>query len=65
MVIDDRPDLYVLLGGRRPGAFACDMIVYPVGAVDDDGWRLGPTFVPGAAASVSLLLTRLPIFTLR
>ena len=30
VVIDDRPDLHVLLGRRRPGAFVGDMIVYPV-----------------------------------
>ena len=50
VVIDDRPDLHVLLGRRRPGAFVGDMIVYPGGAVDDDDWRLGPALVPGATA---------------
>jgi len=50
VVIDERPDLHVLLGRRRPGAFVGDMIVYPGGAVDDDDWRLGPTLVPGATA---------------
>ena len=50
VVIDDRPDLHVLLGRRRPGAFVGDMIVYPGGAVDDDDWQLGPTLVPGATA---------------
>ena len=52
VVIDDRPDLHVLLGRRRPGAFVGDMIVYPGGAVDDNDWRLGPTLVPGAGAGL-------------
>ncbi len=51
VVIDDRPDLHVLFGCRRPGAFIGDMIVYPGGAVDDDDWRLGTALVPGASGS--------------
>ena len=50
VVIDDRPDLHVLIGRRRPGAFVGGLIVYPGGAVDADDWRLGPELVAGASA---------------
>ena len=50
VVIDDRPDLHVLIGKRRPGAFVGDMIVYPGGAVDASDFEVGPALVPGAAA---------------
>ncbi|MEM8707471.1 MAG: hypothetical protein AAGE98_13490, partial [Actinomycetota bacterium] len=50
VVIDDRPDLHVLIGRRRPGAFVGGMIVYPGGAVDEADWRRGPELVPGASA---------------
>ena len=37
LIIDDRPDLHVLIGQRRPGsAFVGGMIVFPGGGVDDD-----------------------------
>jgi 8-oxo-dGTP pyrophosphatase MutT (NUDIX family) len=36
LVIDDRPDLHVLIGRRRPGSvFVGGMIVFPGGGVDD------------------------------
>lgn len=50
VIIDDRPDLHVLVGQRRPGAFVGDMIVYPGGAVDASDFEVGPVRVPGAAA---------------
>ena len=50
VVIDDRPDLHVLIGRRRPGAFVGGMIVYPGGAVDADDWRLGPARCAGITA---------------
>ena len=50
VIIDDRPDLHVLIGKRRPGAFVGDMIVYPGGAVDTADFEVGPARVPGAAA---------------
>ncbi len=37
LIIDDRPDLHVLIGKRRLGsAFVSGMIVFPGGAVDDE-----------------------------
>ncbi len=50
VIIDDRPDLHVLIGKRRPGAFVGDMIVYPGGAVDAADFAVGPSRLPGAAA---------------
>jgi len=50
VIIDDRPDLHVLIGRRRPGAFVGGMIVYPGGAVDEDDWRLGPERCSGVTA---------------
>jgi len=50
VIIDDRPDLHVLIGKRRPGAFVGDMIVYPGGAVDAEDFEVGPQRVPGATA---------------
>ena len=50
VVIDDRPDLHVLIGRRRPGAFVGGMIVYPGGAVDDHDWRVGPDRCAGVIA---------------
>ena len=51
VIIDDRPDLHVLIGRRRPGQFVGGMIVYPGGAVDHDDWTHGPQRCPGAEAS--------------
>lgn len=50
VIIDDRPDLHVLIGRRRPGAFVGGMIVYPGGAVDPEDWRVGPTRCGGISA---------------
>ena len=50
VIIDDRPELHVLIGKRRPGAFVGDMIVYPGGAVDASDFAVGPSLVPGATA---------------
>jgi len=50
VIIDDRPDLHVLLGRRRPGAFVGGLIVYPGGAVDEADWTTGPRRFPGAEA---------------
>jgi 8-oxo-dGTP pyrophosphatase MutT (NUDIX family) len=50
VIIDDRPDLHVLVGRRRPGHFVGGMIVYPGGAVDADDWLLGPQRCPGVSA---------------
>ncbi len=50
VIIDDRPDLHVLIGRRRPGQFVGGMIVYPGGAVDTDDWRFGPTRCGGITA---------------
>lgn len=50
VIIDDRPDLHVLIGKRRPGAFVGDMIVYPGGAVDTSDFEVGLSRLPGAAA---------------
>jgi 8-oxo-dGTP pyrophosphatase MutT (NUDIX family) len=50
VVIDDRPDLHVLLGRRRPGAFVGGLVVYPGGAVDEADWQVGPQRLPGASA---------------
>lgn len=37
LVVDDRPDLHVLIGQRRPGSvFVGGMIVFPGGGVDPD-----------------------------
>ncbi len=36
VIIDDRPDLHVLIGRRRPGPWVGGMIVYPGGAVDPE-----------------------------
>ena len=50
VIIDDRPDLHVLIGRRRPGQFVGGMIVYPGGAVDADDWQHGPQRCAGIAA---------------
>lgn len=50
VIIDDRPDLHVLIGKRRPGAFVGDMIVYPGGAVDTADFEVGPGRVRDASA---------------
>lgn len=50
VIIDDRPDLHVLIGRRRPGQFVGGMIVYPGGAVDADDWVDGPRRCSGAQA---------------
>jgi len=50
VIIDDRPDLHVLIGKRRPGAFVGDMIVFPGGAVDAVDFEVGPQRVLGASA---------------
>ena len=50
VIIDDRPDLHVLIGRRRPGQFVGGMIVYPGGSVDDADWQLGPARCPGIVA---------------
>ena len=50
VIVDDRPDLHVLIGRRRPGDFVGGMLVYPGGAVDADDWRLGPLRCPGITA---------------
>ncbi|MDG2028189.1 MAG: NUDIX domain-containing protein [Acidimicrobiales bacterium] len=42
LVIDDRPDLHVVIGQRRPGSiFVGGMIVFPGGGVDPDD-SIGP-----------------------
>lgn len=50
VIIDDRPDLHVLIGKRRPGAFVGDRIVFPGGAVDAVDFEVGPQRVLGASA---------------
>lgn len=50
VIVDDRPDLHVLIGKRRPGAFVGDMIVYPGGAVDAADFEVGLGRLPGAVA---------------
>ena len=50
VIIDDRPDLQVLIGRRRPGAFVGGLIVYPGGAVDDEDWAVGPELCSGVTA---------------
>lgn len=50
VIIDDRPDLHVLIGRRRPGPFVGGMIVYPGGAVDDADHELGAVRCAGASA---------------
>ena len=50
VIIDDRPDLHVLVGKRRPGPFVGGMIVYPGGAVDPEDFELGPRLVGGIRA---------------
>lgn len=40
LIVDDRPDLHVLIGQRRPGSiFVGGMIVFPGGGVDPDDAR--------------------------
>lgn len=50
LVVDDRPDLHVLIGQRRPGSvFVGGMIVFPGGGVDpEDGAEPARLRVPGA-----------------
>lgn len=50
VIIDDRPDLHVLVGKRRPGVFVGGLLVYPGGAVDPLDFEVGPMLLPGAAA---------------
>lgn len=49
VIIDDRPDLHVLVGRRRPGPFVGGMIVYPGGAVEALDHSAGPARVSGAS----------------
>ena len=51
LVVDDRPDLHVVIGRRRPGSiFVGGLIVFPGGGVDpDDGSPIARQRVPSAA----------------
>ena len=51
LVVDDRPDLHVVIGRRRPGSiFVGGLIVFPGGGVDpDDRGGTARRLVPGAA----------------
>lgn len=51
VIIDDRPDLHVLIGLRRPGStFVGGLIVYPGGGVDPQDFADGPKLIKNAEA---------------
>jgi 8-oxo-dGTP pyrophosphatase MutT (NUDIX family) len=51
LIVDDRPDLHVVIGRRRPGSlFVGGLIVFPGGGVDpEDGGDVARTRVPEAS----------------
>jgi 8-oxo-dGTP pyrophosphatase MutT (NUDIX family) len=51
LIVDDRPDLHVVIGRRRPGsAFVGGLIVFPGGGVDpEDGDEVARSRVPAAS----------------
>lgn len=51
LIVDDRPDLHVVIGRRRPGSiFVGGLIVFPGGGVDpEDGGARARSLVPAAS----------------